>query len=161
MRVVRSKLHVYYCSNSLPSCEPMSQTKPYTSILLCSTLLSSNANGGVITSWDRAEFFQMSATPAQAEAMAQDPCCHSIEPNYKIWARGTKKKRLRAPPKNEQEGGSMILKGQEPQANDHQTQCRLGIPEFNLKEQSPRNWGLERIASRGARNGKYVWVSEG
>lgn len=23
------------------------------------------------------------------------------------------------------------------------------------------NWGLERIATRGARNGKYVWVSEG
>ena len=104
----------------------------------------------------------MSATPAQAEAMAQDPCCASIDPNYKIWARGTKKKRLRAPPKNKQEGGSTILKGQQaPQANDHQTQRRLGIPEFNLKEQSPRNWGLERIASRGARNGKYVWVSEG
>ena len=126
-------------------------------------MLSRNANGGVITSWDLAEFFQLSATPAQAEAMAEDPCCFSIEPNYKIWARGTKKKRLRAP-KNEQEGpqGSTILKGQEPpKANDEETQRRLGIPEFNLKEPSPANWGLERISTRGSRNGKYIWVSEG
>ena len=75
----------------------------------------------------------MSATPAQAEAMAEDPCCFSIEPNYKIWARGTKKRRLRTPPKNEEQeaGDKSILKGQEPpNANDEETQRRLGIPEF-------------------------------
>ena len=68
------------------------------------------------------------------------------------------------PPKNEHQGGgsSTILKGQEPpKANDEETKRRLGIPEFNLKEPSPANWGLERISTRGSRNGKYIWVSEG
>ena len=38
---------------------------------------------------------------------------------------------------------------------------KLGIPEFNLEDTSPGNWGLERISTRGRRNGKYIWVGEG
>ena len=83
----------------------------------------------------------MSATPAQAEAFAQDPCCFAIEPNYKIYARGSMTKGLRTSPKENQEqgpqapdGSGRILKGQEKADETHR---RLGIPEFNLKENSP------------------------
>lgn len=94
-------------------------------------------------------------TAAQADAMRDDPCSYAVEPNYIIRARGTKK--LRAPARNEKPQGTTILKGQEPS----QAQRRLGVPEFNLKDSNPGNWGLERISTRGVRNGKYIWVSEG
>jgi subtilisin family serine protease len=119
-------------------------------------LLSRNSHGGVLQEFLNAEFFSITMTAAQADAMRDDPCSYAVEPNYIIRARGTKK-HIRAPARDQKPQGTTILKGQEPP----QDQRRLGVPEFNLKDSNPGNWGLERISTRGVRNGKYIWVSEG
>ena len=74
-----------------------------------------------------------SLTQAQATAMADDACAFAVEPNYVIKARGSATKRLGAShiqevPKDEAE----IT--QDPQAEIHR---RLGIPEFNMLDESP------------------------
>ena len=67
--------------------------------------------------------------------MADDACAFAVEPNYVIKARGSATKRLGAShiqevPKDEAE----IT--QDPQAEIHR---RLGIPEFNMLDESPGN----------------------
>lgn len=49
----------------------------------------------------------------------------------------------------------------ESQADPQEKHRQLGIPEFNRKDLEPASWGLERISSRGHKNGQYVWLSEG
>ena len=88
------------------------------------------------------KFFTATLTQAQATSMASDSCTLAIEPNYIVRARGTSVN------------------------TDHQGQASstrryLGIPEFNKMDDNPPSWGLERISTRGKKNGKYIWVSEG
>ena len=107
-------------------------------------------------------------SPAVAASMAADPCAYAVEPNYIVRARGTKTTRRLgggASEKNldpQQENEVPQEANQVPQeVPQQQQQRRLGIPEFNLIDYAPGNWGLERISTRGRRNGKYIWVTEG
>lgn len=148
------------------------------------TYLLGNYGGTLIYLYENAEFFSASLTEEQKDAMFADNCVFTVEPNFKVRARGTttgEHRRL---------GSS---------AHD-QEQRRLAIPEFNLKEvpaseldcyfiaisillplsllvisysnllllktctcnsSFDSDWGLERISSRGARNGAYMWLHEG
>ena len=95
------------------------------------------------------KFFTATLTQAQATSMASDSCTPlAIEPNYIVRARGTSVTTLH---------GAAEL--QESQASS--TRRYLGIPEFNKMDDNPPSWGLERISTRGRKNGKYIWVSEG
>ena len=94
------------------------------------------------------KFFTATLTQAQATSMASYSCTLAIEPNYIVRARGTSVTTLH---------GAAEL--QESQASS--TRRYLGIPEFNKMDDNPPSWGLERISTRGRKNGKYIWVSEG
>ena len=80
--------------------------------------------------------------------MANDSCTWGVEPNYILRARGTSVTTLL---------GEANQELQEIQVSNR----RLGIPEFNKMDDNPPSWGLERISTRGRKNGKYIWVSEG
>ena len=106
-------------------------------------------------------------TPLPSLLSSITECVFTVEPNYVVRARG-KTTRIRggrsnAPPpsftsdQTKQSFPIDVLESNEAQ----QRRRRLAIPEFNLKESPPANWGLERISSRGARNGAYMWVHEG
>jgi len=109
-----------------------------------SSLLSSHG-GSLISAFETAEYFAASMTEAQKESMSDDPCVFTVEPNYVVRARGltTTKKRK-------------ALTG-EPSKRTR----KLAIPEFNLRDTNPPNWGLERISSHGKPNGSYLWFHEG
>ena len=82
--------------------------------------------------------------------MSADPCAYAVEPNYVIRARG-----------NPSRGNFLRLGAHSQEQPDSTDQSRrLGIPEFNRLDENPPNWGLERVSTRGQRNGKYIWVSE-
>lgn len=111
--------------------------------------LLSQYGGSLIQSYENAEYFSASMTEAQRNAMFKDNCVFTVEPNYVvrargIWNRGTTK-RL---------GDSHLYESSERHRN-------LAIPEFNLRDENPPNWGLERISSHGKKNGKYTWFHEG
>jgi len=108
-------------------------------------------------------------SPAQAASMAADGCAYAVEPNYIVRARGTRtttrrlgggasEKNLDPQQENEQVSQEAL---QEVPQEAHQDHRRLGIPEFNLEDDEPGNWGLERISTRGKRNLKYIWINEG
>jgi len=102
--------------------------------------LLSKYGGTLIQSYENAEFFSVSLTEAQKDAMFEDDCVFTVEPNYIVRARG------RATTDN---------------VKQQQRLRRLAIPEFNLKDENPSSWGLERISSMGKRNGSYKWIHEG
>jgi len=108
--------------------------------------LLSKYGGTLIQTYENSEFFAAEMTEAQKDAMFEDDCVFTVEPNYIVRARGrTTAKRL-----GDNSGVGM---------EEHRR--RLGIPEFNLRDENPANWGLERISSHGRRNGKYTWFHEG
>ena len=134
-------------------------------------------NGGsLITLYENAEYFTANMSPAVAASMAADPCAFAVEPNYIVRARGTRTSTRRlgggASEKNldptqenevpqqeiEQVPQESSIQVPQEALQDHR---RLGIPEFNLEDDEPGNWGLERISTRGQRNGKYIWVHDG
>ena len=122
-----------------------------------SSLLQSHG-GTLDTLYENIEFFSASMTPAQALSMKNDPCAFAVEPNWVVRPRG----RTRRIGNELQE----LANQEEPQAEPPQVLLDsnhrgLGIPEFNKEDDEPGNWGLERISTRGRRNGKYIWVSEG
>ena len=96
------------------------------------------------------KFFTATLTQAQATSMASDSCTLAIEPNYIVRARGTSVTTLL---------GAANQELQDSQASS--SRRNLGIPEFNKMDDNPPSWGLERISTRGRKNGKYIWVSEG
>ena len=107
-------------------------------------------------------------SPAQAASMAADGCAYAVEPNYIVRARGTRTTTRRlgggASEKNldpQQENEQVSQEALQAVPQEAQGQRRLGIPEFNLEDDEPGNWGLERISTRGKRNGKYIWVHDG
>lgn len=111
--------------------------------------LLSNYGGTLIQTYENAEFFAASMTEAQKDAMFADGCTFTVEPNYVVKARGrTTKRRLRDPDMKEARA-------------NHEKGRKLAIPEFNLKDEEPPSWGLERISSHGKLNGKYTWFHEG
>lgn len=106
---------------------------------LASSLLGTYG-GSLIQTFESAEFFHASMTAAQKDAMNEDPCTFTVEPNYYVSMRGKRTtENLRV----------------------DKSHRRLAIPEFNLRDETPPNWGLERISSHGKRNGKYTWFHEG
>ena len=122
-----------------------------------SSLLQSHG-GTLDTLYENIEFFSASMTPAQALSMKNDPCAFAVEPNWVVRPRG-RTRRIRNEPQE-------LTNQEEPQAEPSQVLLDsnhrgLGIPEFNMEDDDPGNWGLERISTRGRRNGKYIWVSEG
>lgn len=98
--------------------------------------------GTFIQYYELSKFFTATLTQAQATSMASDSCTMGVEPNYIVRARGT---------------SILETANQESQVSTR----RLGIPEFNKMDDNPPSWGLERISTRGRKNGKYIWVSEG
>lgn len=114
--------------------------------------LLGNYGGNLIQSYENAEFFSATMTEAQKDAMFEDPCVFTVEPNYIVRARGRSTVRG--------EGGA--AKGEEEEAVvGEDVQRRLAIPEFNLKDENPPSWGLQRISSHGKLNGMYIWFHEG
>ena len=117
-------------------------------------LLRTNSNllakygGTFIQYYELSKFFTASLTQAQATSMANDSCTMGVEPNYIVRARGTSTTKILGAAKQEL---------QESQVSSR----KLGIPEFNKMDDNPPSWGLERISTRGRKNGKYIWVSEG
>ncbi|KAL7529137.1 hypothetical protein ACHAWF_002852 [Thalassiosira exigua] len=109
--------------------------------------------GGLIQTYEASEFFHASMTSAQAAAMNADACTFVVEPNYKVYARG---RTVRGAPKQE-----VLEPPPEPLGYSDAMHRNLAIPEFNMRDESPQNWGLERISSHGRRNGKYMWFHEG
>lgn len=109
------------------------------------SLLSSHG-GALIQTYENAEYFAASMTDAQKDSMMGDACVFAVEPNYVVRARGRTTKRR-----------TQDLKGK----TEEEEHRKLAIPEFNLMDENPANWGLERISSHGAKNGRYKWVHEG
>jgi len=107
--------------------------------------LLSQYGGTLIQAYENAQFFSASMTSAQKDAMFADDCVFTVEPNYIVRARGRTTKRV---------GADVTF-----MKEDHDR--RLAIPEFNLKDENPPNWGLERVSSYGALNGYYKWTHEG
>ena len=114
-------------------------------------LLRTNSNllakygGTFIQYYELSKFFTATLTQAQATGMANDSCTMGVEPNYIVRARGTSTTKLLGAANHE----------------ELQERRALGIPEFNKMDDNPPSWGLERISTRGRKNGKYIWVSEG
>lgn len=107
----------------------------------------------ILEVYQEAEFFMADMLPRHATPMLEDPCVFAVEPNYYVRARESRGSSFTSVPyynNNEQNG--------EVGAAGHR---RLAIPEFNLRDENPPNWGLERISSHGALNGQYVWFGEG
>ena len=104
--------------------------------------------GTFIQYYELSNFFTATLTPSQATSMANDSCTWGVEPNYIVRARGTSVTTLLG------EANQELQESQE-------SNRRLGIPEFNKMDDNPPSWGLERISTRGRKNGKYIWVSEG
>lgn len=107
--------------------------------------LLSQYGGTLIQAYENAEFFSASMTSAQKDAMFEDDCVFTVEPNYIVRARGRTTKRI----------GADVTFKKEVHAR------RLAIPEFNLQDENPPNWGLERVSSYGRLNGYYKWTHEG
>ena len=124
-------------------------------------------NGGsLIQLYENAEYFSANMSPAVAASMAADPCAYAVEPNYIVRARGARTTRRlggggasekNLDPQQENEEANPVPPQEVPQ-DQHR---RLGMPEFNLEDDKPGNWGLERISTRGKRNLKYIWINEG
>ena len=114
-------------------------------------LLRTNSNllakygGTFIQYYELSKFFTATLTQAQATGMANDSCTMGVEPNYIVRARGTSTTKILGAANHE----------------ELQERRALGIPEFNKMDDNPPSWGLERISTRGRKNGKYIWVSEG
>jgi len=139
------------------------------SLNIHSKLIGRNG-GSLITLYENAEYFSANLSPAQAASMAADGCAYAVEPNYIVRARGTRTTTRRLgggaseknlDPQQENEQVSQEVLQEVPQEALQDAHRRLGIPEFNLEDDEPGNWGLERISSRGQRNGKYIWINEG
>lgn len=113
--------------------------------------------GTLIRSYENAEFFAARMTEAQKNNMMADDCVFTVEPNYVVRARG-RTTRLRG-------GGRTAMPARKDNGRrklrEEQDRRRLAVPEFNLRDENPANWGLERISSYGRRNGKYKWYHEG
>jgi len=105
-----------------------------------SNLISKYNSFSAITYYDTSGFVLISE-PSNRWQLRSDPCVFTVEPNYVLESRSA---RLGVPPEEE----------------PHHRR-RLAIPEFNLRDDAPANWGLERISSMGGRNGKYIWFHEG
>jgi len=117
--------------------------------------LLSQYGGTLIQSYENAEYFSASMTAGQKDAMFGDDCVFTVEPNYVVKARGiTGNNRGAASITKKRLGDSNLGESSEKERN-------LAIPEFNLRDESPPNWGLERISSHGKLNGKYTWFHEG
>lgn len=114
-----------------------------------SKLLGRNGGGSLIELYPLSEYFTATLTQAQAASMSADPCAYAVEPNYVIRARGNPSTNFLRLGAHSQE-----------QSDSTDQSRRLGIPEFNRLDENPPNWGLERVSTRGQRNGKYIWVSE-
>ena len=154
-------------------------------IIAVSNYLLNTYGRALIQSYENAEFFSASLTEAQKDAMFEDSCVFTVEPNYILKARS----RTMGSATTRRLGGSH---------NDKQERRRLAIPEFNLRDENPpsellhivqliyvswikfhfsltysvslicypfylqkQDWGLERISSHGKLNGKYTWFHEG
>lgn len=139
-----------------------------------STYLLGKYGGSLIHTYENAEFFSAALSQAQQEAMFEDKCVFTVETNYVVRARGVttttraldgeeqRRRRLAIPEFNLKErnvasksirlkGGSRVLpKGALTASFLHLSSSHLGT-----------DWGLERISSRGARNGAYMWLHEG
>lgn len=112
------------------------------------TKLLSDHGGSLIHAYELAELFSATLTASQFVSMKADPCAYAVEPNYIVRARGVTTNRLGYVQDKQQ-----VLR--------HQEQRQLSIPEFNREDPLPASWGLERISSRGHKNGKYIWLSQG
>lgn len=83
------------------------------------TSLLSSYGGSLIQTFDNAEFFAASMTEAQKDAMFEDPCTYTVEPNYVVKARGFRNFLTRR------------------DTHDNEGNRKLAIPEFNLRDENP------------------------
>ena len=143
--------------------------------------LISTYGGTLMATYERTiKGFSAILTEAQAAAMALDASVVLMENNYKVYARGT----ARAVPlaehvRNLQEEAKDVdvdeEAGDQRRLSDEQAQTKrmleetfiddehrsLAMWQWNNVVDPSQNWGLDRMSSRGPRNGAYVYFHDG
>lgn len=115
--------------------------------------------------------FSAILTEVQAAAMALDASVVSMENNYMVYARGSAvpiEEHVRNLNTNNEEQEERRLSDMQAQTkqmleetfmnDDHRN---LAMWKWNDVADQSANWWLDRMSSRGARNGAYVWFHDG
>ena len=107
------------------------------------TALINKIGGGSVTGIYQYSLHGFTATlsSSQADALRKELIVDFVEPNYVVHSRGLD---------GDGDAPGHPLRGRR----------RLAIPLFNVKEPAA-HWGLERISSRGGKNGKYLYFHNG
>lgn len=143
-------------------------------------VLISTYGGTLMATYDQTiKGFSAILTEAQAAAMGLDASVVLMENNYKVYARGT----AQAVPiaenvRNLQEASDVGINeeaGSQRRLSDEQAQTKRMLEEtfvddghrslamwrWNNVDDPSQNWGLDRMSSRGPRNGAYVYFHDG
>ena len=115
--------------------------------------------------------FSAILTEAQAAAMALDATVVSMENNYMVYARGSAvpiKEHVRSLQTDNEQPEERRLSDEQAQTkrllegtfidDNHRN---LAMWQWNNVADQSANWGLDRMSSRGPRNGAYVWFHDG
>lgn len=102
------------------------------------------------------EGFSATLTSTQAAALQNEGAVDYVEPNYIVHSRSIA---------DNDAGSSSDTTNPNPPLRrnaivEDQTERNLAIPLFNVKE-AAAHWGLERLSSRGGKNGEYVYFHNG
>ena len=97
--------------------------------------------------------FSATMTSTQAAQMLKEQVVAYVEPSYVVHSRSINNGGQGIVP------GSPLRRGNV-DAMDDEARRRLAIPMFNVKEPAA-HWGLERLSSRGGKNGKYLYFHIG
>ena len=108
------------------------------------TALINKIGGGTVTGIYQYSLhaFTATLTSSQADALRRELIVDFVEPNYVVHSRHVGL-----------DGGGVV-------SSHPLRRRRLAIPMFNVKEPAA-HWGLERLSSRGGKNGKYLYFHIG
>ena len=139
--------------------------------------LISTYGGTLMATYDQTiKGFSAILTEAQAAAMALDASVVLMENNYKVYARGAAQavpvaehvRNLQAKDTDEEASSKRRLADEQAQTkrmleetfvdDGHRS---LAMWRWNNVDGSVQNWGLDRMSSRGPRNGAYVYFHDG
>ena len=117
----------------------------YDGVQQATALMNKVGGGGSINQIYQYSLHGFSATlsSSQVAALRKELIVDFVEPNYVVHSRGIN---------NDGNGGNA------PSNTD--VRRNLAIPMFNVKEPAA-HWGLERLSSRGGKNGKYLYFHIG
>ena len=104
------------------------------------------------------EGFSATLTSTQAAALQNEAVVDYVEPNYIVHSRSIADDNAGSNSNDDTTNPNPPLRRNA--IVEDQTERNLAIPLFNVKEPAA-HWGLERLSSRGGKNGEYVYFHNG